>query len=263
MVALLRELADGELEIEGRLLDASNLALRVWVGESRTSAIYKPVRGERELWDFPDGTLAARERGSYLVSRAGGWDHIPETVLRDGPLGPGSVQRWVGPLESTVADLPVGLVRLDAVDQVPEDYLPVVGVELGDGTPMAVSHADEDRLASLAVLDAVLNNADRKASHLIEDGDRLWAIDHGVTLNTATKLRTVLWGWAGDPLREADVERLHRLEAALYDGLTDELADLITAAEIDALGARVERLLASGVFPEPDGVRHPLPWPLW
>ncbi|KNX39293.1 hypothetical protein VV01_07695 [Luteipulveratus halotolerans] len=255
-------LSTGEIEIEGQLVDASNLALRVRVGtgDTRAAAVYKPIRGERELWDFPDGHLAGREVATFLIARAGGWPHIPETVLRDGPLGPGSLQRWVGPLEPQE---PISLIRLDPVREVPPSYLPVVALELeGDG-PVAVSHADDPRLASLAVLDAVLNNADRKGSHLIEDDRRLWAIDHGITLHTDPKLRTVLWGWAGDPIPEDDLGRLHDLVAALDDTLASELAPLLTGDEVEALRHRAHRLLRQGTFPEPPEARTPLPWPLW
>lgn len=245
--------------MEGRLVDASNLALRVWVGDERLRAIYKPVQGERELWDFPDGTLAGRELATYLVASAGGWPYVPETVLRDGPVGTGSLQRWVGPLTPTDNDL----VRVDPVEEMPKGYLPVVGVQLEDGTPMVVSHADDARLAGLAVLDLVLNNTDRKASHLIVDGDDLWAIDHGVTLHAEPKVRTVLWGWAGDQLPTREVERLHRLRAAFDDGLEEALSPLLTDDERAALLQRVDELVAAGTFPEPSGDRYPLPWPLW
>ena len=255
-------LSSGDIEVEGQLVDASNLALRarVGTGEARAAAVYKPIRGERELWDFPDGHLAGREVATSLIARAGGWPHVPETVLReDGPLGPGSLQRWVGPLDPQD---PISLVRLDPVREVPRTYLPVVALEIDEG-PVAVSHADDPRLASLAVLDVVLNNADRKGSHLIEDGERLWAIDHGVTLHSEPKLRTILWGWAGDPLPADDVVRLRRLLAALDDSLVDELARLLTDEEISALRGRTSTLLHRGTFPEPPEGRTPLPWPLW
>lgn len=252
-------LATGEIEVEGRLVDASNVALRVWVGEERIRAIYKPVRGERPLWDFPDGTLAGRELATRLVATAGGWTCIPETVLRDGPLGPGSVQRWVGPLEPADSDL----VQVSPAGQVPEGHLPVVGVELEDGTPMVVSHADDERLASLTVLDLVLNNTDRKASHLIEDDGHLWGIDHGVTLHAEPKVRTVFWGWASDPLPEHEIQRLSRLLAALEGDLTTSLSDLLVPAEVEALRLRTRKLLEVGEFPAPTGGRYPLPWPLW
>lgn len=179
--------------------------------------------------------------------------------MRDGPLGTGSVQRWVGALTREESDL----VRVDPVDELPEGHLPIVGVELEDGTPLVVSHADDQRLAALAVLDAVLNNTDRKASHFIEDGEHLWAIDHGITLHAEPKVRSVLWGWAGDPLPEREIERLHRLQAALDADLGEELAPLLTPEEIAALRARTDGLLKDGVFPLPEGDRYPLPWPLW
>lgn len=180
-------------------------------------------------------------------------------MLREGPLGLGSVQRWVGPLTGELSDL----IRVDPVEAVPADCLPVVTVELEDGTPMVVSHADDERLASLAVLDLVLNNTDRKASHLIEDGEELWAIDHGVTLHADPKVRTVLWGWAGSELLAGEVDRLRRLRDELDSELGDLLAPLLTPAEVGALRDRVAVLLKSGSFPLPEGDRYPLPWPLW
>lgn len=256
-------LATGELEIEGQLVDASNLALRVWLssGAERVAAVYKPVRGERELWDFPDGTLAGRERATYLLAVAGGWPFVPETVLRDGPLGLGSVQRWVGPLEP---EDPISLVRLDPVRELPGGFKAIIGLELEDEGPMALSHADDPRLASLAVLDVVLNNADRKGSHLIEADDQLWAIDHGVTCHEDPKLRTILWGWAGDPLPAADIERLHRLLGALQTPeLLKELRTVLTDTEVEAVVRRAERLVERGTFPMPPAGRQPLPWPPW
>lgn len=245
--------------MEGRLAHASNLALRVRVGPERIPAIYKPIRGERELWDFPEGCLAGRELSTYLIASSGGWGHVPPTVLRDGPLGQGSVQQWVGPLD--VAE-PPDLVRVDAIEDLPEGNLPIISVETEDG-PGVVSHADEPELASLAVLDAVINNTDRKASHLIVADDRLYAIDHGVTCHAEPKLRTVLWGWAGDPLPEEDLARLHRLLAALDDGLDERLEPLLTDLERAAVRGRTERLVRTGVFPAPGAGTYPLPWPLW
>lgn len=257
---MLHELAAGDVGVEGRLVNASNLVLRVLVGESRVPACYKPVRGERELWDFPDGTLAGREVTSYLVAAAGGWSHVPETVLRaDGPFGPGSVQRWVGPVALPDTDL----VRLDPPERLPDGYLPVLAAETEDGQTLVVAHADDPRLASLAVLDVVLNNADRKGSHLIEEDGVLYGIDQGLTCHVEPKLRTVLWGWAGDPLPADDVLRLERLAAAMDDDLAVTLAEHLTHAEVEALRLRVDALLAAGVFPDPPELRPAVPWPLW
>lgn len=260
---LQRLLSDGPLEVEGRLLDASNLVLRVWIDaeDQRISAVYKPIRGERPLWDFPEGTLASREFAAYLVARAGQWDCVPVTALRpDGPLGAGSVQEWVGPLEP-VADN--GLLRIDPIAAVPVDYLPVLGVRDDTDRPLVVSHAAHEDLREVALLDVVLNNADRKGSALILDEGRLYAVDHGLTLHADEKLRTVLWGFAGQELKESEIQRLTVLRKDLRGALGEQLRDVIQGDEVAALGERIECLLETGRMPDPPDDRHPLPWPLW
>ena len=252
----------GELEVEGRLGDASNLVLRVWLtlGRHRIAAVHKPVRGERPLWDFPDHTLAGRERAAYLVSQAGGWDVVPPTVLREGPLGPGSTQLWVGPLEPRDTG---EVLRIDPSGALPEDHLPVLQAQDEDGDPFVVSHRGEPAIRALATFDAVVNNADRKASAIIETGDRVWAIDHGLCFHDEDKLRTVLWGFAGDPVAPEDTARLQRLATALDADLGTQLSGLLAEHEIDALRARTRRLLRAGRMPDVPMGRYPLPWPLW
>lgn len=259
---VLQLLQDGELEVEGRLTDASNTVLRVWaeLSGSRIPAVYKPVRGERPLWDFPDGTLAARERAAYLVSVAGGWSCIPPTVLRDGPFGEGSVQQWVGALDEREDP---DLLRVDPPRGVPSGYLPVVGLSDEDDAPLVVSHASDEQLRDIALLDIVLNNADRKGSALIPEADRLYAVDHGLTLHEEDKLRTVLWGFAGSRLRTDEVQRVSELQDAVAGTLGQQLRELVTRAELEALEARIAILLRQARFPEPPDHRHPLPWPLW
>jgi len=260
---LQRLLGDGPLEVEGRLVEASNLVLRVWIeaaGE-RICAVYKPIRGERPLWDFPEGSLAGREFAAYLVATAGGWDCVPVTALRDdGPFGAGSVQQWVGPLEP---DADNGLLRIDPIAAVPGDYLPVLGVRDDEDRPLVVSHAAQDQLREVALLDVVLNNADRKGSALIVDGGHLYAIDHGLTLHVEEKLRTVLWGFAGDGLTDAECARLTDLAAAVDGELGEQLRRVLQADEVAALEARIADLLRTGRMPVPPDDRHPLPWPLW
>ncbi|WP_446663632.1 SCO1664 family protein [Flexivirga sp. B27] len=264
---LQRLLRDGPLEVEGRLVEASNFVLRVWVedDEERIPAVYKPIRGEQPLWDFPEGTLASREYAAYLIACAGGWDCVPVTAVRpDGPLGAGSVQQWVGPLD------PVGendLLRIDPVGAVPEDYLPVLGVHDEHDQPLVVSHASGEQLRDVALLDVVLNNADRKGSALIVDDGHLYAIDHGLTLHAEEKLRTVLWGFAGQELTASETRRLEALLDALRaesaGTLWETLRGVIHEAEVTALRDRVDDLLETGEFPTPPDDRHPLPWPLW
>lgn len=254
-------LVRGELTVRGRLRDASNAVLYCAVEHegARAHCVYKPVAGERPLWDFPDGTLAQREVAAYLVSEATGWGLVPPTVLRDGPYGEGMVQLWI----ETPQEAGEGLLALVEGDEPGEGWKAVGFAEVGEGRTALLVHADDVRLRQLAVLDAVINNADRKGGHLLPAADgRLYAIDHGVTFNTENKLRTLLWGWAGEPLTDDAVEVLGKLSAELADGgLGARLAELITVAELDALRARVTALLSSGRHPEPSGEWPAIPWP--
>lgn len=253
-------LAEGELTVRGRIRDASNAALYCTVTfEGREAAcIYKPVAGERPLWDFPDGTLAQREVAAYEVSEATGWGLVPTTVLRDGPYGEGMCQLWI---EATAgADL---LALVDGEE--PEPGWKAIGfAEVGEGRTALLVHADDERLRRLAVLDAVINNADRKGGHLLPaEGERLYGIDHGVTFNAENKLRTLLWGWAGEPLTGEAVDVLKGLKESLGTAgtLATTLTRLITAVELDATRARVDALLESGKHPEPSGEWPAIPWP--
>jgi len=252
-------LTHGRIEIEGRLVDASNTTLRAEItldGLTRR-CVYKPVRGERPLWDFPDGTLAGREVSAFLVSQATGWDLVPPTILRDGPLGVGALQLWID--EPDGAEALIGFVP--AYD-VPHGWLPVANARDEDGDAYALAHADDPRLARLAVFDAVINNADRKGSHLLPaPSGRIYAIDHGVTFHGEDKLRTVLWNWRGKPLDAAERALLGGLRGALGGPLGAMLDDLLTQTEIRALAARVDRLLDRGCFPEPSEDWPAIPWP--
>ncbi|MFG1924865.1 SCO1664 family protein [Cryptosporangium sp. NPDC048952] len=253
-------LATGELTIEGRLVDASNATLLAAVSANGVSAacVYKPVRGERPLWDFPDGTLAGREVSAYLVDQALGWDLVPPTLLRDGPFGPGMCQLWI---ESESVD---ELVDLLPENKVPKGWFPVFGGVDGGGRDVVVAHADDVRLRRLAVLDAVTNNADRKGGHLLlTDDGHLYGVDHGLCFHEETKLRTLLWGWGGEPLDEEEVEALTRLRAELEpEGvLREALEEHLTVTEVDTTAARVDRLLRSARFPRPSSRRHVVPWP--
>lgn len=253
-------LARGELTVRGRIREASNAALYCTVAhEGREAAcVYKPVAGERPLWDFPDGTLARREVAAYAVSETTGWGLVPPTVLRDGPYGEGMCQLWIEVFPQ--AEL---LALVDAEE--PEPGWKAIGfAEAGEGRTALLVHADDERLRRLAVLDAVINNADRKGGHLLPTADgRLYGIDHGVTFNAEDKLRTLLWGWAGEPLTGEAVEVLKDLRSALEAGgaLAATLAALVTPAEVDATRARVGALLESGRHPEPGGDWPAIPWP--
>ncbi|MFJ7076643.1 SCO1664 family protein [Streptomyces sp. NPDC098781] len=253
-------LAEGELTVRGRIREASNAALFCTVAHDgqEASCVYKPVAGERPLWDFPDGTLAEREVAAYEVSEATGWGLVPPTVLRDGPYGEGMVQLWIDVTPETEL-----LALVDGEE--PEPGWKAIGLaEVGEGRTALLVHADDERLRRLAVLDAVINNADRKGGHLLPTDDgRLLGIDHGVTFNVENKLRTLLWGWAGEPLTEEAVRVLGGLRDGLKEGgaLAVRLAGLITAAEVAATRARVDALLTAGKHPEPSGEWPAIPWP--
>ncbi len=187
-----RLLHDGELSIEGRLVDASNATLYCTTTLDGVTAtcVYKPVTGERPLWDFPDGTLAGREISAYLVSAATGWEVVPPTVLREGPFGPGMCQLWVD------------------VDET---------VDLS-----ALARSDHPDLRRMAVFDAVVNNADRKGGHLLPRPDgRVQGVDHGICFSSEDKLRTLLWQWRSLPLTEEAVEVLSSLRAQLEGPLCE------------------------------------------
>jgi uncharacterized repeat protein (TIGR03843 family) len=231
----LKLLATGDVEVLGRLPYSSNYTFlaRVTGTGDEALAVYKPRRGERPLWDFPAGSLAAREVAAFLVGEAAGWRLVPPTVLRtDGPLGGGSLQQFI--------------------DHDPDRHY------------FALMEERHDEFAAFAAFDMVINNADRKAGHVLEDpGGRLWAVDHGVTFHVQPKLRTVIWAFAGEPLGAGLREGLGALGAALADpaGLGGELERLLSPAESGAALARLEALLVEDRFPAPSEDR-PLPWPL-
>ncbi|MFI5755861.1 SCO1664 family protein [Streptomyces sp. NPDC051569] len=280
-------LTKGELTVLGRIREASNAVLHCSVSYEGRQAhcVYKPVAGEQPLWDFPDGTLAQREVAAYEVSEATGWALVPPTVLRDGPYGQGMCQLWIetagspaeapdpadpagpaDPAEGTDPDGagPAPLLALVEGEEPGEGWKAVGFAEVGEGRTALLVHADDERLRRLAVLDAVINNGDRKGGHLLPAPEGpLYAIDHGVTFHVDDKLRTLLWGWAGEPLTAEALEVVARLDAALERGepLATRLAELITPAETEALRSRVRRLRVTGVHPEPSGQWPAIPWP--
>jgi uncharacterized repeat protein (TIGR03843 family) len=252
----------GEIEIQGRILPASNATFyaTVTLGGHSIECVYKPVVGERPLWDFPDGTLARREVAAYVVSEALGWDVVPPTVLRgDAPAGIGMVQAW---REPDAGQDPVDLVPSGAT---PEGYLHVLDAYDGDDNPVSLVHEDSDALRRMAVFDVVVNNADRKGGHVLPmtDGHR-FGVDHGVAFNVDNKLRTVLWGWALEPLDPEDAAGVRAVVEQLCtsaSGLTARLGDLLARDEVTATLARCEALLRRAVMPVPSGGRPSIPWP--
>jgi uncharacterized repeat protein (TIGR03843 family) len=244
----------GELELTGRIVPASNATFVGSIGDVRV--VYKPVAGERPLWDFPDGTLALREVASYLVSEAFGWDVAPRTWLRDGPHGVGMVQLWKDPdpAQEAVTVVPAG--------SVPDGLLHVFDGLDGEQRPVSLVHEDSPALRRMAVFDVVVNNADRKGGHVLEmPGGHRHGVDHGLTFHDEPKLRTVLWGWLGQDLDDDELAGVERVRAALDAELTEALSDLLSPPELDALVTRCDRLLTERRFPGPEGDMPAVPWP--
>ena len=226
-------LETGELEVLGLLPRASNFTFlaRVSAADEQSLAVYKPRSGEAPLWDFPEGTLAAREVAAFVVASDLGWPRVPPTVLRDGPQGPGSVQRFVA--------FDPASHYLTMQEERPDDFRRV------------------------ALFDVVVNNADRKSGHCLlgEDGE-LFVVDHGVCFHEEPKLRTVIWEFAGEPIPPEAASDLEAFGTRLRAGpLRTRLEGLLSRAEVDATDARLGDLLRSGRFPEP-GPGRPFPWPV-
>ena len=216
------------IEILGRLVDASNATLFGILEETEINIIYKPISGERPLWDFEEGSLAGREVAAYLTSEFMNFNLVPFTTLREGPFGLGMVQHWI---------------------EVDESF------EI-----IEFSQSNDERLRSMALFDAIINNTDRKIGHLLPDETgHLYGCDHGVTFHEEDKLRTVLWQWAGDELSADEVKSLQILKDGL--GKEFDLSQHLTELEIDALHARIIGLLENGVMPLPNSEWPAIPWP--
>lgn len=235
MSSLVDAMQSGELSVTGRLVDASNATLYGVIksidgAESdEIRVIYKPVAGERPLWDFPDGNLANREYAAFLISEIAKWNLVPTTILREGPFGPGMVQQWI---------------------------------DIDETVDLALFYSqDKPLLRKLALFDAVINNTDRKIGHLLPTADgKLMGCDHGVTFHHEDKLRTVLWQWAGMALSDQEIIELRKL----FEGILKErvfFQELLTEIELQALFARIDRLISSGIFPEPSDEWPAVPWP--
>jgi hypothetical protein len=230
---LAQALEAAELEVVGRMRYSSNATFLVEarVDGMELAAIYKPRRGERPLWDFPHGTLCQREVAAFVVSDALGWDVVPFTILRDGPLGVGAVQRFV--------------------EHDPDEHY------------FTLLHDHEDRFREFAWFDVLANNTDRKGGHCLHDqvNDVVVGIDHGLTFHEMWKLRTVIWDFAGEPVPPHAADDVCRLLADLDRGpVGDRLRDLLDPDEIAAMAHRARALLAEGL-PLPDDY-HSTPWPL-
>lgn len=244
----------GDVELHGRIMPASNAT---FLGEiDGQKVVYKPVAGERPLWDFPDGTLADREVAAYAVSQAMGWDVVPPTWMGAGPHGPGMLQLWqeVDPDQDAVTLVPAGAV--------PDGYLAVFDALDDRDREVTLVHEDTPPLRRMAIFDVVVNNADRKGGHVLEmAGGHRHGVDHGVTLHHEPKLRTVLWGWGGEPLTPVELDVVRRLREAVTGDLGTLLAAHLTDLEISALERRCDRLVRTGRLPVSRGEWPAIPWP--
>jgi len=240
-----------QLRIIERLPQASN---GVFLAElDGVKVVYKPNHLEKELWDFPTGTLAFRERATYIVDQLLGWDLVPKTDLVETEQGFASVQHWV---EASPAH-----VEIFPTSQVPEEWIGVLDGQGPNGEELTLAHQNLDALMKIALLDAVVNNADRKGGHILRAADgAIFAIDHGVTFHDEPKLRTVLWGWAG---QEIPADLLADLNLGASKMPESELIDLLTDFELAAAMQRIDALTTSGTFAIATQEWPSLPWPLF
>jgi uncharacterized repeat protein (TIGR03843 family) len=232
---VLSALQKGELDLQGQFLNGSNYTFLVKLNYTEISmtTVYKPVRGEQPLWDFPAGTLGKREVAAFLMSDILGWGFVPPTIFRrHAPLGAGSLQQFI--------------------EHNPNDHY------------FNFSDQDKQRLRPVVVFDIIINNADRKGSHILRDkDDHLWLIDHGICFNIEEKLRTVIWDFCGEPIPEsilADLNRMVDLFSS-HGEQVKELGKLLQPSEIEAMLSRTRGLLKNSVFPYPKRNSRPYPWP--
>ncbi|MFK7801378.1 MAG: SCO1664 family protein [Anaerolineae bacterium] len=247
---ILHHLTHGTIEMDGYVPWGSNYTVVVTsvYEKNEMTAVYKPRKGERPLWDFPTGTLCNRERAAFLVSQAAEWNIVPPTVLTKGPQGLGSLQLFIE------HDPNVHFFNFENKENL------------------------HDSLKKICLFDVIINNADRKGGHVIQedvsttgdeldagDADRLWAIDHGIAFHDEPKLRSVIWDYAGEPISEDLLDALARLESSLAssaeDSLGVQLRQLLSEREMQAFGRRIQRMHQIRVFPEP-GPGRPYPWPM-
>lgn len=222
-------LSIGDIKVIGRLIDASNATLMGEIVSPKTSikVIYKPIAGEKPLWDFQDGNLAFREYCAFLVSELVGFNIVPATILRDGPFGLGMVQQWI------------------------ETDKTVDVVEYGQ--------SEDSQLRKLALFDSIINNTDRKYGHLLIDSDKkLFGCDHGVSFHSQNKLRTVIWQFAGEKFTTEEMALLERTREVDFNEFFE---NYLKDVEISAFSDRINALIASGTFPLPSDEWPAIPWP--
>lgn len=221
-------LFNGQMRVIGRLVDASNATLLAEIkseGEIQ-KVIYKPVAGEKPLWDFQSGNLAHREYCAFLLSDLGGFNLVPITVLRDGPFGFGMVQEWI----ETNEDVDI--------------------VNFGQSF--------DPQLRKMAIFDAVINNTDRKYGHLLYRDSKLFGCDHGVTFHSQDKLRTVIWQFAGEQIDSDNIRLLKQVAELDFPVL---FKGLLLPEEISAIYERIDLLLSNQQFPLPSESWPAIPWP--
>lgn len=226
-------LENGEISLQGQFLPGSNYTFLVHVEHQghEWPAVYKPIRGEQPLWDFPQASLAGREVAAYIVSEALGFKFVPFTTLRSGPMGPGSLQQFI-------------------------DYNP-------NNHYFSFSEANRQRLRPVVLFDLLVNNADRKGSHIIfqKRTRRLFIIDHGLCFHPEDKLRTVIWDFAGEHFSAELIASLVSFRKSLPKRLNPVLRNYLSAEEVAALQERLERLLKEPFFPLPPNDRRAFPYP--
>ncbi len=250
------ELLETQLVVLGRIMPASNHTFLTRLGDSDVQCVYKPSSGERPLWDFTEGTLADREYAAWVVSDHLGWDVVPTTVLREGPAGRGMVQVW---MDSEEGVAPVDVVAHGAI---PPGFLHVLDATGARDEPVVLVHEDSDPLRRMAIFDIITNNTDRKGGHVLPmAGGHRYGVDHGVCFHSEDKLRTVLWGWAGEPLTPVELAGVESVLVGLDAGLRESLEALLTVREVDAVSRRCERLLHGHTFPVPRDGWPSIPWP--
>lgn len=238
-------------KVVGQMVNASNSTLVIESNDQRY--IYKPRSGERPLWDFPDQTLYLRERAAYVASELLGWNVVPETTIQEGPYGIGSFQKWIDADPATVDIFPP--------NEVPQGWLTIMSGIDEAGDQVTLAHENSPRLQQIAVFDTLINNADRKAGHLLTDESGItFGIDHGVTFSSDTKLRTVLWGWVGQSIPDQYLADLVLLKSTITGS---ELEVLLDVFEITAFQARLDELLVQKTMPSPSPHWPAVPWPVF
>jgi uncharacterized repeat protein (TIGR03843 family) len=228
MSVSMQTLLSQSMRVVGRLIDASNATLLAEIeSDNQTQkVIYKPVAGEKPLWDFQDGNLAHREYCAFLLSNRAGFDLVPNTVLRDGPFGFGMVQEWIDTDE-----------EIDIIN---------------------FGQSDDSQLKRMAIFDAIINNTDRKYGHLLYKEGKLLGCDHGVTFHSEDKLRTVIWQFSGEKIDKHEMLLIESASALDYPNLFESY---LTQDEIAAIYERINQLLKSGRFPSPSENWPAIPWP--